>query len=127
MPKITADVPEDLFRFLRDYIFDQRMAGVRTTVSTVITGILSKWKRDRSKLLSREDGNTPEERELTGGETPYSIDRVERAFSVESTGEEIQRLISSAELTTDEAEQVGASLVRITQELLELTEMIRKK
>lgn len=44
MPKITADIPEDLYRFVRGTITDQRLAGEPTTVSTFVTDLLYKWK-----------------------------------------------------------------------------------
>jgi hypothetical protein len=113
MPKITADVPVNLFKFLRGHITDQRLAGVHITVSTIVTNLLSKWEE--------------EAKEQTNAKTPSSMDYAEKAFSFEATGEEIKHLILSARLTTEEAKQVAASLIRITQELLELTATIRKK
>ena len=127
MPKITADVPENLFRFLRGHILDQRLSGVHITVSTIVTNLLSKWERERFHLLDAEDRKTEEERDQTNAKAPYSMDDAEQAFSFETTGEEIIRLLSSASLTMAEAEQVAASLIRITQELLELTETLRRK
>jgi hypothetical protein len=127
MPKITADVPENLFRFLRGHIVDQRIAGVHITVSTIVTNLLSRWERERLNLHDAENNKTEEVKDQTNAKTPSSMDYAEEAFSFEITGEEIKHLILSARLTTEEAKQVAASLIRITQELLELTATIRKK
>jgi len=127
MPKITAEVPENLFRFLRGHILDQRLSGVHITVSTIVTNLLSKWERERFHSLDAEDRKTGEEKDQTNAKAPDRMDDAVQAFSFETTGEEIIRLLSSASLTMAEAEQVVASLIRITQELLELTETIRRK
>jgi hypothetical protein len=44
MPKITADIPEDLYRFVRSKILDQRLEGEHTTVSSLVADLLYKWK-----------------------------------------------------------------------------------
>jgi hypothetical protein len=127
MPKITADVPGRLYKFLRNHITEQRLAGTHITVSTIITNLLYRWERQRFTVLEVEDVNTEEGEEKTDGKNPFSIDTDVKHFSFEATGEEIKQLFLSASLTTEEAMQVADTLVRITQELLELTETVRKK
>jgi hypothetical protein len=44
--KITADIPQEIYKFLRGWIVERRLAGESITVSTLITDILSKWKME---------------------------------------------------------------------------------
>src|SRR5947209_20424196 len=44
MPKITADIPQDLYKYLRGWIVDHRLEGESPTVSTLVTDVLYNWK-----------------------------------------------------------------------------------
>ena len=126
MPKITAEVPENLYRFLRSHIVDQRISGVHITVSTIVTNLLSVWERENFNLHDTESSKAEEEKDQTTTKSPSNMNYAENDFSFESIGEELKQLILSARLSTEEAKLVAASLIRITQELLELTATIRK-
>jgi len=68
MPKITADIPQELYKYLRGWIVDHRLEGEPTTVSTLVTDVLYKWKNG-GQLRRRRGGALPSDpiQESTSG------------------------------------------------------------
>jgi transcriptional regulator with XRE-family HTH domain len=75
------------------------------------------------------DGEAEEEERASGTPT-YRVAHPAisiRSLASSTIGGQIERLIASAGLPEEEEEEVGAALIKITKELLKLSEMLRKK
>jgi hypothetical protein len=108
MPKITADIPEELYRFVRGTITDQRLAGEPTTVSTFVTDLLYKWKN--GGLLRRRRGGA------------LSSDPIEESTSdsqpveVTTIGQDIDDIF--AVLSQEERNRIREIMVPLARELV---------
>jgi hypothetical protein len=116
MPKITADIPEELYRFVRGRIVDQRLEGEPTTVSTLVTNLLYKWKNGGLELRRRRGGalaSPPIEEASPGSD------------SVEATtvGQDIDEVLE--ELSQEERDRQREILVSIARQLVRLEKLHR--
>ncbi len=105
MPKITADIPEDLYRYVRGRILDQRLEGEPTTVSTFVTNLIYRWKNGGLELRRRRSGalpSPPEEEPLPGSDSVEAttvgqdIDEILEELSQEERGRQREILVSIA-------------------------------
>jgi hypothetical protein len=116
MPKITAEIPEELYRFLRGRIVDQRLEGEPTTVSTLVTNLLYQWKHGRLELRRRRGGAlaSPPKEDLSPGS-----DSVE----ARTVGQEIDEVLE--ELSQETRERQREILVSIARQLVRLEKLHR--
>ena len=125
MPKITADIPEDLYRFVRGRIVDQRLEGEPTTVSTLVTDLLSKWKNGGLALAPVADGQ--QLRRRRGG--ALSSDPIDEptpdSQAVETTtiGQEIDEIFKGR--SQEERDIFREILVSIARQLVLLEKLHR--
>jgi hypothetical protein len=115
MPKITADIPEELYRFVRGTITDQRLAGEPTTVSTFVTDLLYKWKN--GGLTRRRRGGALSSPPID--ESSLESDSVESR----TVGKEIDDVLE--ELSQEERERQREILVSIARQLVRLEKLHR--
>jgi hypothetical protein len=121
MPKITADIPEELYRFVRGRIVDQRLEGEPTTVSTLVTDLLYKWKSGGLALATVADGQSVGQ-QASGAPLPSIVHPAVRLSSLrlDAKAQEIARLIAAARLEEAQKEKVFAALVEILPTLIKL-------
>jgi hypothetical protein len=129
MPKITADIPQELYKSLRGWIVDRRLAGEPITVSAFITDLISKWKTGGFKPV-RTGGSEPEEEEQAIS-TPIPTlahPSLERSDSLlDATWEQIEADIESRHLTKEQMEKLAAGLIEANKLLLNVIKPEREK
>jgi hypothetical protein len=110
--KITADIPQEIYKFLRGWIVERRLAGESITVSTLITDILSKWKVGFAPVQVA-DGQQLRRRRSGALASPPIKEPVPGSDSVEArtVGQEIDEVFE--DLSLEERETLREILVPI--------------
>jgi hypothetical protein len=115
MPKITAEIPEDLYRFVRSKIVDQRLEGEPTTVTTLVTDLLYNWKNGGLARRRRGGGlaSPPIKKSSPGSDSAEST----------TVGQDIDKILE--ELSQEERDRQREILVSIAGQLVRLEKLHR--
>jgi hypothetical protein len=114
MPKITADIPEDLYRFVRSKIVDQRLEGDPTTVSTFVTDLLYNWKN--GGLARRRGGGGFASSPIIGNPVTPGHDALRQ---------QIEMILEKEGLSKEECSRIAEVLVPHIIQLIRMVKLMR--